>query len=83
MKNAALVLLAGLTLAGCAAGSRASLPGRTETIPAQIDAAKKIVGAMAPSRSPVEKYSPVTGRHYSGAIEFEPGTGARLVPVEE
>jgi len=83
MRNAALVLLLCLLLPGCAAGRNAALPGRTETIPAQIDAAKKIVGAMAPSRSPVEKYSPVTGRHYSGAIEFEPGTGARLVPVEE
>jgi hypothetical protein len=49
----------------------------------QLDAAQKVVGAMAPAAGAVEKYSPVTGKHYSGALEFEPGTGVRLIPVEE
>ena len=83
MKKISFLLLLCLMLAGCASAGIPSFPGRADTIPAQIDAARKVVGAMAPSRTPVEKYSPVTGRHYSGAIEFEPGTGARLVPVEE
>jgi hypothetical protein len=50
----------------------------------QMDAAQKVVGAMAPAAGvAAEKYSPVTGKHYSGALEYEPGTGAKLIPVEE
>ena len=70
-------------LAGCAT-TRQSSSG-PDTVAAQVEAARKVVGAMAPaaSRDAVEKYSPVTGRHYSGALEYEPGTGAKLIPVEE
>jgi len=50
---------------------------------AQMDAAKKVVGALSPDKGSVEKYSPVTGKHYSGALEYEPGTGVKLLPVEE
>ncbi len=55
----------------------------SEPVGAQMDAAKKVVGALSPDKGSVEKYSPVTGRHYSGALEFEPGTGVKLIPVEE
>ena len=69
-------------LAGCAtAGGPAAVP--QESVGAQIDAAKKVVGALSPDKGSVEKYSPVTGKHYSGALEYEPGTGAKLIPVEE
>ncbi|MEI8012553.1 MAG: hypothetical protein WCI27_08790 [Candidatus Omnitrophota bacterium] len=77
-----LPALMGLFLAGCA-GSAVRLDSRGDTLPAQIEAAKKVTAAMAPAGVPAEKYSPVTGRHYSGALEFEPGTGVKLVPVEE
>ncbi len=77
------LLLVCLALAGCAT-TRTSSSG-PETLSAQAEAARKVVGALAPAVSPnvVEKYSPVTGRHYSGALEFEPGTGVKLIPVEE
>jgi hypothetical protein len=86
-----------------------------ETAEQQIDAAKKVVGAMGnkeisrqdlkaltadiqkneESRSavqkiigvtnerPVIKYSPVTGKHYSGDLEYDPETGAKLKVLEE
>ena len=72
-----------LLAAGCATGGTALSVARPDSIAAQIDAARKVTGAMAPVATPAEKYSPVTGRHYSGALEFEPGTGVKLVPVEE
>ncbi len=77
------VLFFCVLLAGCATARPG--PSRSETVSAQVEAARKVVGALAPaaSKDTVEKYSPLTGRHYSGALEFEPGTGARLIPVEE
>jgi hypothetical protein len=54
-----------------------------ESLGAQMEAARKVVGALAPAEGAVEKYSPVTGKHYSGALEYEPGTGVKLIPVEE
>ncbi len=38
-------------------------------------AVQKIV---APSAAPVIKYSPVTGKHYSGDLEYDPETGVKL-----
>lgn len=82
MKNTLLAffLLAGL--AGCA-----TAPGLSdkpaESVGTQIEAARKVVGALSPDKGSVEKYSPVTGKHYSGALEYEPGTGVKLIPVEE
>lgn len=83
MDKVALFLLCAILAAGCATTRQAS--PRPETISAQVEAARKVVGALAPtaSKDTVEKYSPVTGRHYSGALEFEPGTGVKLIPVEE
>lgn len=72
-----------LLAAGCATGGTVPSTTRSDSIAAQIEAAKKVTGAMAPAKTPAEKYSPVTGRHYSGVLEFEPGTGVKLVPVEE
>ena len=70
-----------LLLAGCASAGRSNLP--SEGLRQQMEAAHKVVGAMAPAKVPLEKYSPVTGKHYTGELEFEPGTGVKLVPVEE
>lgn len=44
-------------------------------------AAQKILGVNADQ--PVIKYSPVTGKHYSGDLEFDPETGAKLEVVKE
>ena len=79
------ILFLSIVLAGCAT-SRPVKP--LESIPQQIDVAKKVVGALAPSASGptnvvVEKYSPVTGKHYSGVLDYEPGTGVKLIPIKE
>ena len=71
-----------VTCAGCASTPRPGVE-QPRSVAAQIEAAKKVVGAMAPARDAAEKYSPVTGKHYSGELEYEPGTGVKLVPVEE
>ncbi|MBF0331965.1 MAG: hypothetical protein HQL17_08545 [Candidatus Omnitrophica bacterium] len=76
-----LFLSAVLVFAGCA-GTQTSVK-KAESAQEQIKAARKVVGALAPTGAVVEKYSPVTGRHYSGTLEFEPGTGVKLIPVEE
>ncbi|NLE65395.1 MAG: hypothetical protein GX606_05735 [Elusimicrobia bacterium] len=44
-------------------------------------AAEKILGVG--DKKPVMKYSPVTGKHYSGDLEFDPETGVRLEVVPE
>ena len=81
----------------------------------QLDAAQKVMGAMAGGRDmspsdmkrvvrdirtnresqsavqkiigttgdPVVKYSPVTGKHYSGDLEYDPETGAKLEVIKE
>ena len=86
-----------------------------ETKAEQLDAAQKVVGAMAGGRdmtpadmkrvvkdvrtdgsarsavqkiiggaeTPVVKYSPVTGKHYSGDLEYDPETGAKLEVIKE
>ncbi len=77
-----IVVLSCLFLAGCSTMGVPAAQG-PESVGAQIDAAKKVVGALSPDKGSVEKYSPVTGKHYSGALEYEPGTGVKLVPVEE
>lgn len=45
-------------------------------------AVQKIIG-LGSEDPPVEKYSPLTGRHYSGRLEYEPGTGVKLLPIVE
>jgi uncharacterized lipoprotein YajG len=77
-----IIVLSLLFLAGCSTTGTSVVQG-PESAGAQIDAAKKVVGALSPDKGSVEKYSPVTGKHYSGALEYEPGTGVKLVPVEE
>ena len=44
-------------------------------------AAQKILGVN--TDKPVIKYSPVTGKHYSGDLEFDPETGAKLEVVKD
>ncbi len=44
------------------------------------NAVNKIIGVQSPM---VIKYSPVTGKHYSGDLEFDPETGARLEILQE
>ena len=104
-------------LSGCAtAPKRPVTPvAPAETINEQIDAAQKVVGAMAnrevsrndlkalatdirkeeetrsavqailggSDKRPVIKYSPVTGKHYSGDLEYDPETGVKLEAVPE
>ncbi len=76
------IIILSLMLCGCATTSPSAVK-QPDSFSTQMDAAKKVVGAMSPDKGSVEKYSPVTGKHYSGALEYEPGTGAKLVPVEE
>ena len=77
-----VIMMCILLLSGCATGPTSSLRP-SESVGMQMDAAKKVVGALSPGKGSVEKYSPATGKHYSGALEFEPGTGVKLIPVEE
>ena len=82
MKDLLLCALLCAGLAGCATAP--SMSGKpAEPVGAQIEAARKVVGALSPAPGAVEKYSPVTGKHYSGALEYEPGTGVKLLPVED
>lgn len=106
-----LLGVAVVLVSGCASAPRRH---PQETPVQQLDAAQKVLGAMAgrdvtrtdlervgkdiqqheDSRSAVTKivgaggpvvikYSPVTGKHYSGDLEFDPETGARLKVLEE
>lgn len=102
---------------GCASPAKKPPEGArpTETTAEQVDAVKKVMGAMGGGReisnsdmkrvardiqtdqesrsavekiigvsgSPVIKYSPVTGKHYSGDLEYDPETGARLEVIKE
>jgi hypothetical protein len=77
-----LLVVSLFLFAGCATTNPPSVDP-SESVGMQIDAAKKVVGALSPDKGSVEKYSPVTGKHYSGALEYEPGTGVKLMPVEE
>ena len=81
MDKISVLVLSLFIFSGCVSTQPAARP--TESVGAQMDAAKKVVGALAPGKGSVEKYSPVTGKHYSGALEYEPGTGVKLIPVEE
>ena len=81
MRKTPLLLVFMVLLAGCV--STQPSVKKSEPLQEQMKAAQKVVGAMSPTGSAVaEKYSPVTGRHYSGALEVEPGTGVKLLPVE-
>ncbi|NTV29186.1 MAG: hypothetical protein HGA80_03790 [Candidatus Omnitrophica bacterium] len=111
-----VVILNGM-LAGCSSAPRRPIATErtVETGPEQLDAAQKVMGAMAGGRdvtqedmkrvardirsnreaqsamqkivgasgSPVVKYSPVTGKHYSGDLEYDPETGAKLEVIKE
>lgn len=94
---AGILLISGVCamsfLAGCASmSSRAARPSgqdsQFQSVAVDIyqneesrSAAKKILGVDA--EKPVVKYSPVTGKHYSGDLEFDPETGAKLEVVPE
>jgi hypothetical protein len=82
MDKMRLLVVCLFLFSGCATIAPSSA-GPSESVGAQMDAAKKVVGALSPDKGAAEKYSPVTGRHYSGALEYEPGTGVKLIPVEE
>jgi hypothetical protein len=51
-----------------------------QTDPGSRDAAQKILGAGKPV---VVKYSPVTGKHYSGELDVDPETGVKLEILPE
>lgn len=51
--------------------------------PEAQSAVKAITDSVQGSGKVVAKYSPVTGKRYSPHLEYEPGTGARLLPVSE
>ncbi|MBF0569381.1 MAG: hypothetical protein HQL18_01210 [Candidatus Omnitrophica bacterium] len=83
-----------LVVAGCATtkpaptGSAATVDQKFQAVAVDIyknedsrSAAQKILGVT--NDKPVIKYSPVTGKHYSGDLEFDPETGAKLKVVEE
>ncbi len=78
MDKIKFIILSAVFLIGCATAQKPVDP-----VGQQIDAAKKVVGALSPSTGSAEKYSPVTGKHYSSALEYEPGTGVKLISVEE
>lgn len=44
------------------------------------EAVNKILGGGKPT---VVKYSPLTGKHYSGDLEFDPETGVKLEILPE
>jgi PBP1b-binding outer membrane lipoprotein LpoB len=86
------VLCLVLFLSGCATAPKASVSPVDQKFqavavdvyqnPESRSAAEKILGVNADDK-PVVKYSPVTGKHYSGDLEFDPETGARLEVVKE
>lgn len=112
-----LLILFCSALTGCASVSHKPLVSGhvAETSTEQLDAAKKVMGAVAGGRDvtpadmkrvvrdirtnpeaqsavqaivgtagdPVVKYSPVTGKHYSGDLEYDPETGAKLEVIKE
>ncbi len=56
-----------------------------ETASQQMDAARKVVGGMVAGggKAPAVKYSPSTGKHYSGELDSDPDTGEKLLPLPE
>ena len=79
------------TFSGCATTSKPAVAPMDDKFravavdvyqnPESRSAAKKILGVDAPPQ--VIKYSPVTGKHYSGDLEFDPETGAKLEVIKE
>jgi len=51
--------------------------------PEARSAVKAITDSVEGSGRVVAKYSPVTVKRYSPHLEYEPGTGARLLPITE
>ena len=78
-------------LSGCATTPKSSVSPTDQKLqavaidlqknPESRQAAEKILGVN--QQAPVVKYSPVTGKHYSGDLEFDPETGAKLEVVKE
>ncbi len=52
-----------------------------QTDPEAMSAIRTISGSFDPTAVTI-KYSPVTGKRYSADLEFDPETGARLLPLE-
>jgi hypothetical protein len=48
---------------------------------ASRSAVQKIIGVT--DEKPVIKYSPATGKHYSGDLEYDPETGVKLKVLQE
>jgi len=49
--------------------------------PESRSAVQKIIGVS--DEKPVIKYSPATGKHYSGELEYDPETGVKLEVLKE
>jgi hypothetical protein len=49
--------------------------------PESRSAVQKIIGVT--DEKPVIKYSPATGKHYSGDLEYDPETGVKLEVLKE
>jgi len=71
---------------GVVAGSYMGKPMTEEEIQQkakEIDADPEARSAIeAITSAPQIKYSPVTGKRYSADMEYEPETGAKLLPLE-
>jgi len=71
---------------GVVAGSYTGKPMTEEELQQkakEIDADPEAQSAIqAITSAPQIKYSPVTGKRYSGDLEFDPETGAKLLPLE-
>lgn len=71
---------------GVVAGSYTGKPMTDEEIQQkakEIDADPEAQSAIqAITSAPQIKYSPVTGKRYSADMEYEPETGAKLLPLE-
>ena len=71
---------------GVVAGSYTGKPMTEEEIQQkakEIDADPEARSAIeAITSAPQIKYSPVTGKRYSADMEYEPETGAKLLPLE-
>lgn len=85
--NITLLVLTLFTCAGCATPlAPAGVAGMSAETPRdQLDAARKVVGGMVAGsgRSAVIKYSPTTGKHYSGNLDVDPETGEKLEVLAE
>jgi len=49
----------------------------------EAQSAIKVIADSLENKNTNIKYSPVTGKRYSGDLEYDPETGAKLVPLDE